>query len=64
MTPERAVQIIERAWSVYRGVFMAEQEARHHEVSWSDMYPERPVDYEGVEEVETYYRDLYMYGQY
>ncbi len=28
------------------------------EFDWNDMYPERPVDYEGMEEVLRYYYDL------
>jgi hypothetical protein len=66
MDREQAARAIQRAWSVYRGHLMdeyiAEQEARYNEVSMSEMYPERPVDWEGIAEVETFYRDLYTGG--
>ena len=33
------------------------------EIDWYDMYPERPVDYEGMWKVISEYNDRYYYGE-
>ena len=62
MNPDTAALIIQRAWKDYCYSQMYEQQ--DNDVNFNDMYPDRPVDYEGMEEVENYYRDLYTYGSF
>ena len=64
MTPDQAALIIQRAWSAYRDQLMASYYAREDEVSFYELYPERPVDYDGMWKVIAHYNDLYSYGGY
>lgn len=59
MTPERAVRLIQCAWRDHLQRRMDEYYAQmEEEVSVYDMWPERPCDYDAVEEVMTFYNDL------
>ena len=73
MTPERAAKVIQNAWRSFdhdrkADFYQAYQDELNDtyyreccspgDWNFDDMYPDRPVDYEGMNEVLSHYNDM------
>jgi hypothetical protein len=53
MTPERAAFVIQQAWRNHK--FYYDYCDYQDEISFYDLYPDRPMDYEGMSQVNIEY---------